>query len=75
MHRFCIGLGDAKMDTGEEQERCLYLCPQMLSSTIVFRTTVKSLMPPFDELRTTFHDFQGSVIQNYIFVGLGQHLC
>lgn len=69
MHLFCIGLGDTGMDTGEQGERCLYLCPLVLSSAMVFRTTVKSPVPPLDKLRTALHDFQESVIQSYRFAG------
>lgn len=69
MHLFCIGLGDIGMDTGEQRERCLYLCPLVLSSAMVFRTTVKSPGLPLDKLRTTLHDFQESVIQSYRFAG------
>lgn len=70
LHLFCIGLGDTGMDTGEQQQRCLYLCPLVLSSAMVFRTTVKSPVIPLDKLRTTLHDFRESVIHNYRFVGL-----
>lgn len=69
LHLFCTGLGDTGMDTGEQQQRCLYHCPLTLSSAMLFRTTVKSPVLPLDKLRTTLHDFQESVIENYRFAG------